>query len=142
MIPSNCGFLQVMFFPCSFSPFMHPIFSLNHWLPFADDVVIGHPYGDFQGIFIMSNALKYIAEWPQPQKMLQCMYILMGNAVTNPDLKATINRNSLSTVESVTYLGDTFAINTNRTNYFERILRKRVRRSIFCKETWKAVNAC
>ncbi len=58
----------------------------------------------------------------------------MGNVVTNPDLKAVINRNSLFTVESVTYLGDTFVRNANRTNYFEGIFRKHVRLSIFAKK--------
>ncbi len=62
------------------------------------------------------------------------MYSLTGNAVMNPDLKASINRNSLSTVEPVTYLGDTFVRNANRTNYFEGIFRKRVRLSIFAKK--------
>ncbi len=34
---------------------------------------------------------------------------LIGNAVTDPDLNATINDNALSTVGTVTYLGITFA---------------------------------
>ncbi len=62
------------------------------------------------------------------------MYSLMGNAVMNPDLKTSINRNSLSTVEPVTHLGDTFARNANWTNYFERIFRKCVHLSFFAKK--------
>ncbi len=138
---SNCGFLQVLFFPRSFSPFILPIFSLNHRLPFADDVFIGHYNWDFQGIFIISYALQYVSEWSKknglnlnPKQLAQYMYTLTGNAVTNPDLKASMNRNSLSTVESVTYLGDTFTINANRANYYEGIFRKRVRLSIFANK--------
>ncbi len=39
------------------------------------------------------------------------MFALKGNAVTDPDLKANINGNALSEVESVTYLGVTFLNN-------------------------------
>ncbi len=40
-----------------------------------------------------------------PNKCVQCMFSLKGNAVTDPDLKATISDNELSTVDTVTYLG-------------------------------------
>ncbi len=63
------------------------------------------------------------------------MFSLKGNAVTDPDLKATI----LSTVDSVTNLGVTSARNAKRTDHVEGIFRKCV---FFCKETSKAANAC
>ncbi len=31
--------------------------------PSADDVVIGHPCRDAQGLSIINNALKYVSEW-------------------------------------------------------------------------------
>ncbi len=52
------------------------------------------------------------------------MFFLKGNTVTDPDLKACINGNTLSTVESVTYLGVTFSNNAKWTTHVEEIFRK------------------
>ncbi len=65
------------------------------------------------------------------------MLSLKGNSVTDPDLKATINGNALSTVESVTYFWVTFARNVKWTNHDGGIFRKCVHLSFFCKETSK-----
>ncbi len=53
-----------------------------------------------------TNALKYVSEWSgknylnlNPKKCVQCMFSLNGDDVTDPDLKATINDNVLSTVD-------------------------------------------
>ncbi len=63
------------------------------------------------------------------------MFTLKGNAVTDPDLKANINGNTLSEVEPVTYLGVSFSNKAKLTAYVEKIFRKCVRLSFFCKET-------
>ncbi len=54
----------------------------------------------------------YVSDWSgdnglniSPNKCVQCMFTLPGNAVKEPDLKANENGNALSTVDSVTYLG-------------------------------------
>ncbi len=47
------------------------------------------------------------------------MFSLKGNTVIDLDLKANINGNALSTVESVTYLGVTFSNNAKRTTHVE-----------------------
>ncbi len=57
------------------------------------------------------------------------MFAQKGNVVTDPDLKANINGNALSEVESVTYLGVTFSINAKRTAHVENIFKKCVRLS-------------
>ncbi len=57
-----------------------------------------------------------------------------GNAATDPHLKANISGNTLSTVESVTYLGVTFWNNAKWSTHFEDIFRKCVRLSIFVKK--------
>ncbi len=54
------------------------------------------------------------------------------NSVT--DLKATINDNALSTVDTVTNLGVTFAKNAKSTNHVEGIFRKCIRLSFFAKK--------
>ncbi len=56
------------------------------------------------------------------------------NAVTDPDVKASINDNAISTVDTVTYFGVTLARNTKWTNYVEGIFRKCVRLSFFAKK--------
>ncbi len=61
-------------------------------------------------------------------------YISIGNAVTDRDLNATVNDNELSTVDTVTYLGVTFARNAKWTNQVEGIFRKCVRLSFFAKK--------
>ncbi len=78
----------------------------------------------------INNALKYFF-WSgdnglnlNPNKCVQCMFSLKGNAATDPDLKACINGNTLSTVESVTYLGVTFSNNAKWTTHVEEIFRK------------------
>ncbi len=85
---------------------------LDSFLKYADDAVIGHPYKDSQFIFTKSDALKYVSDWYganglklNPNKCVQCMFSLKGNAVTEPDLKANVNGNALSTVDSVAYPG-------------------------------------
>ncbi len=47
------------------------------------------------------------------------MFFIKGNAVTAPDLKTNINGNTLSEVESVTYLGVTFSNNAKWTAHVE-----------------------
>ncbi len=69
-----------------------------------------------------------------PNKCVQCTFSLIGNVVTDPDLKATINDNALSTVDTVTCLGGTFARNANWTNHVEGIFRKCVRLCFFAKK--------
>ncbi len=66
----------------------------------------------------------YVSEWSgqnglnlNPNKCVQCTFSLKGNAVTDHDLKATINDNALSTVDTVTYLWVTFARNAKGTNH-------------------------
>ncbi len=51
------------------------------------------------------------------------MFAFKDNAVTNPDLKANINGNTLS-VESVTYLGITFSNKAKWTVHVQDIFRK------------------
>ncbi len=96
---------------------------------------------DFQGIFTINNALKYVSEWSgdnglklKPTKCVQCMFTLKGNAVTGLAFKANINGNTLSGVESVTYLGVTFSNNAKWTARVEEIFRKCVRLSFFVKK--------
>ncbi len=62
------------------------------------------------------------------------MFSLKGNAVNDTDVKATINDKPLSTIDSVTYLGVTFARNAKCTNHVEGIFRKGVRLSFFAKK--------
>ncbi len=62
------------------------------------------------------------------------MFTLKGNAVTDPDLKANINGNTLSEVESVTYLGVTFSNNAKWTAHVEDIFRKCVRLCFLVKK--------
>ncbi len=59
---------------------------------------------------------------------------LKGNAVTDPDLKANINVNTLFEVESVTCLGVTFSNNAKWTAHVEDIFRKCVHLSFFVKK--------
>ncbi len=47
------------------------------------------------------------------------MFTLKGNAVTDPDLKANVNGNTLSEVESVTYFGVTLSNNAKWTAHVE-----------------------
>ncbi len=151
-IPNNCGVLQgAVLSPFFFTLHTSDLFSdsLVSFLKYADDVLIGHPCRDAQGLFIINNALKYVSEWSgqnglnlNPNKCVQCTFSLKGNAVTDPDLKATINDNALSTIDTVTYLGVTFARNAKLTNHVENFFRKCVRLSFFCKETSKVVNTC
>ncbi len=89
----------------------------------------------------MNNALKYVSDWSgdnglklNPNKCVQCIFTLKGSAVTDPDLKAKINGNTLSEVESVTYLGVTFSNNAKWTAHVEDIFRKCVRLSFFVKK--------
>ncbi len=63
-------------------------------------------------------------DWAKEHKCVQCTFFLIGNAVIDPDLKATINDNALSTVDTVTYLGVTFARNAKWINHVEGIFRK------------------
>ncbi len=51
------------------------------------------------------------------------MSTLTGIGVTDPALKANLNGNTLSTVESVTYLGVTFPNNAKWTTHVEDIFR-------------------
>ncbi len=62
------------------------------------------------------------------------MLTLKGKAVTDPDLKANINGNTLSEVESVTFLGITFSNNAKWTAHVEDIFIKCVRLSFFAKK--------
>ncbi len=96
-------------------------------------------YRDAQGFSIINNALKYVSEWSgqnglslNPNKCVQCTFSPTGNADTDPDLNATINAHALSTVDTVTYLGVTFARNAKRTNHVEGIFRKCV--SLYTKK--------
>ncbi len=57
------------------------------------------------------------------------MFSLKGNAVTDPDLKATINGNTLCTDESVAYLGVTFSNNAKEITHVE----ESARLSFYCK---------
>ncbi len=59
-----------------------------------------------------SMVLKYDSEWPgenaqnlSPDKCVQCMFPLKGNADISPDPNATINGNASSTAVPATYLG-------------------------------------
>ncbi len=117
VIPDNCGVLQ----GAVHSPFiLHTSYLLSEllasFIKYTNHVVIGHHCRDSQDISTINDALKYVYNWSgenglnfNPSKCIQCMSFLKGNAVTNPNLKATINGNALSTVESVTYFGVTFS---------------------------------
>ncbi len=81
-------------------------------------------------ISIINNALTYVSEWSgeyglnlNPNKCVQFMFSLKGNAVPDTGLKADIDNNALSTVESVTYLGVSFSNNAKWTTHFEDIFR-------------------
>ncbi len=121
VIPNNCSVLQgAVHSPFFFTLHTSDLYfeSLASFLKYADDVVIGHPCKDSQGIFIKSNALKYVSDWSgdnglklHPSKCVQCMFTLKGNAVTDLEFKANINGNTLSEVKSVPYLGVTFPNN-------------------------------
>ncbi len=89
----------------------------------------------------MNNGLKYVSDWPEgnglnlnPNKCAQCMFSLKGNAVIDLDLKANINGNALSTVESVTYLGVTFSNNAKWTTHVDEIGIKCAHLSFFVKK--------
>ncbi len=71
-----------------------------------------------------------MSDWPgdnglklNPSKCVQCMFTLKGNAVADLDLKANINGNTFSEVESVTYLGGSFSNNAKLTVHAENIFR-------------------
>ncbi len=92
----------------------------------------------------MTWLLKYVSEWYEqnglnlnPSKCVQCTFSLIGNAIIDHDLNATINDNALSTVDTVPYLVVTFARNANWTNHIEGIFRKCVRLSFFAKKLQK-----
>ncbi len=116
--PNSCGVLQGTVLSLFLSTLhISNVFSvqLASFLKYADDVVIDHRFRDPQNISITT---KYVPEWSvenglnlNPTKYVQCMLFLRGNAVTNPDLKATIYSNALSTLEAVTHLGVTFSSN-------------------------------
>ncbi len=60
----------------------------------------------------LSMVLKCGSEWPgenaqnlSPDKCVQCMFPLKGNADISPDPNATIKGNALSTAVPATYLG-------------------------------------
>ncbi len=118
-IPNNCSVLQgAVLSPFFFTLHTSDLYSesLTSFLKYADDVVIGHPCKDSQGIFTINTALKYVSEWSgdnglnlNPSKCVQRMFTFKGNAVTDPDLKANINGYTFSEVEPVTYLGVTFS---------------------------------
>ncbi len=149
----NCikgGFLcDISRLPSVLSPFffiLHTSYlyseSLASFLKYSDDVIIGYPCTDSQCIFTINNALKNVSDWSgdnglnlNPNKCVQCMSFLKGNADTDPDLKANINGNTLSTVESVTHLGVTFTNNAKWTTHVEDIFGKCLRLFFFCKET-------
>ncbi len=65
---------------------------------------------------------------------MQCMFTLKGNAVTDPDLKANINGNTLSEVASVAYLKLIFSKNAKCTTHVEDIFGKCIRLSFFVKK--------
>ncbi len=67
-------------------------------------------------------------------KCVQCMFTLKGNAVTDPGMKANTYNNTLSEVESVTYLGVIFSNNAKWIAHVEDIFRKCVRLSFFVKK--------
>ncbi len=57
--------------------------SLASFLKYADDVVIGHPCKNSQGIFTIKNALKYVSDWSgdnglklNPFNCVHCMFTL------------------------------------------------------------------
>ncbi len=58
-------------------------------------------------------------------------YTPKGSTVTDPNLKATINDNALSTVHKLTYRGVTYTRNVKWTNRVEGIFRKCVRQRNF-----------
>ncbi len=134
-------YFKVLLFPLSFFTLhtSHPFSeSLASVLRHADDVVIGHPCRVPQGISIINNALKYASEWSSenglnlnPNKYVQCMFSLKGNACTDPELKATINDNAQSTGESLTSPRVTIA---RKTNHAEGIFRKCVRLPFIAKK--------
>ncbi len=66
VIPNNGGVLQGAvlspFFFTLHTSYLYPE-SLTSFLKYADDVVIGHPCKDSQGIFTINNALKYVPDW-------------------------------------------------------------------------------
>ncbi len=66
------------------------------------------------------------------------MFSPMENAGTNPDLKDATNGYTLSTVESVTYLGVTVLNDTKWTTHIGEIFRKCVHLSSFCKRIFYA----
>ncbi len=92
--------------------------SLASFLKYAHDAAIGHPFKNSHGICIINDAFKYVSKWSgenglslSPPKCVQCMFFLKDKTVTNLGLKATMNANALSTVESVTGIGVTFSSN-------------------------------
>ncbi len=107
-IPNNYGVLQgAVLSPFFFTLHASDLYSesLASFLKYADDVVIGHPPKDSQGIFTINNVFKNVSDWSgdnglnlSPNKCVQCMLTLKDNAVTDPDFKANINGNILSNV--------------------------------------------
>ncbi len=130
-------------FPVLFALHTFYLFSetLASFHKYADDVVIGHPWRDAQGLSIINNALNCVSEWSgknglnlSPNKCVRCTLSLKRNSVTDHYLKVAIIGNVLFMVDSVTYLGITFARNAKWTNHVERIFRKCVRLSFFAKK--------
>ncbi len=83
----------------------------------------------------------YVLDWSgdnglklNPSKCVQCIFTHKGNAITDLDLKANINGDTLSEVEPVTYLGVKFSNNAKWTAHVEDIFRKCVRLSFFVKK--------
>ncbi len=135
-IPNNCGVLQGAVLSLFF-------FTLHTSDLFSESLVsfLKYPCRNAQGLSIINNALKCVSEWSwqyglnlNPNKCIQCTFSLKGNAVTEPDLKAAINDNALSTVDTVTYLGATFARKAKWTSHVEGIFRKCVSLSFFAKK--------
>ncbi len=63
------------------------------------------------------------------------MFTLKGNAATDHDLRANVNGNTLSKVDSVTHLGVTFSNNAKWTAHAVDMFRKWIRLAFFCKQT-------
>ncbi len=129
-IATNCGVLQgAVHSPFIFTLHAYDLFSesLFSFLKYADDVA--------QSLSIINNALIYVSKWSRknglnlnPNKCVHCMFSFKGNTLTDSNLKASINDNVLSTVDTVPYLGVTFARNAKWINHVEGIFRQCVRR--------------
>ncbi len=144
-IPNNRGVLQgAVLSPFFFTLHTSDLYSesLASFLKYADDVVIGHPRKDSQGIFTTNNALKYVLYWSgdyglklDPSKCVQRMFTLKGNAATDLDFKANINGNTLTEVESGTYHGVTLSKIMQNGPPMLRTSLESAYVSPFCKET-------